>query len=72
MEVLEQPGGGTPTLNVMAICDQRHAKVSKQRTLFADANVAPPHGLAPIKTGKCFSSRNELQQECQFHLRRLQ
>ena len=36
-EVLEQPGGGTPALNVTAICDQRHANVSKQRTLLADA-----------------------------------
>ena len=47
-EVLEQPGGGTPALNVMAICDQRHANVSKQRTLLADADVAPHHGSAPI------------------------
>ena len=39
-EVLEQPGVGTPALNVMAIRDQRHTN------------------------GKCFSSRNELQQEC--------
>ena len=31
--VLEQPGVGTPALNVMAIRDQRHANVSKQRTL---------------------------------------
>ena len=35
------------------------------------------HGSAPRRgidhmTGKCFWSRNELQQECQFHLRRLQ
>ena len=44
-EVLEQPGGGTPALNVMAIRDQRHAK---QRTLLADADVAPHHGSAPI------------------------
>ena len=27
-EVLEQPGGGTPALNIMAIRDQRHANVS--------------------------------------------
>ena len=27
-EVLEQPEGGTPALNVMAIRDQRHANVS--------------------------------------------
>ena len=32
-EVLEQPGGVTSTHNVMVICDQRHPKVSKQRTL---------------------------------------
>ena len=47
-EVLEQPGGGSPALNVMAIRDQRHANVSKQRTLLADADVAPHHGSAPI------------------------
>ena len=41
-EVLEQPGGGTPALNVMEIRDQRHW------TLLADAAVAPHHGLAPI------------------------
>ena len=47
-EVLEPPGGGTPAPNVMAIHDQRHANVSKQRTLLADADVAPHHGSAPI------------------------
>ena len=47
-EVLEQPVGGTPALNVIAIRDQRHANVSKQRTLLADADVAPYHGSAPI------------------------
>ena len=47
-EVLEQPGGGTHALNVMAIRDQCHANVSKQRTLLADADVAPHHGSAPI------------------------
>ena len=47
-EVLEQPGGGTPAINVMAIRDQRHTNVSKQRTLLADADVAPRHGSAPI------------------------
>ena len=47
-EVLEQPGGGTLALNVMVVYDQRHANVSKQRTLLADADVAPPHGSAPI------------------------
>ena len=41
-------GGGTPALNVMAIRDQRHANVSKQRTLLADADVALHHGSAPI------------------------
>ena len=47
-EVLEQPGGGTPALNVMAIRDQSQANVSKQRTLLADADVAPHHDSAPI------------------------
>ena len=47
-EVLEQPGGGTLALNVMAIRDQRQANVSKQRTLMADADVAPHHDSAPI------------------------
>ena len=28
-EVLEQPGGGTPALNVMTIRGQRHSNVSK-------------------------------------------
>ena len=46
-EVLEQPGGGTPALNIMAIRDQRHANVSKQKTLLADTD-APHHGSAPI------------------------
>ena len=43
-EVLEQPGGGGAELSR----DQRHANVSKQRTLLADADVAPNHGSAPI------------------------
>ena len=47
-EVLEQPGGWTPVFNVMAIRDQRHANVSKQRTLLAASGVAPHHGSAPI------------------------
>ena len=47
-EVLKQPGGGTPALYAMAIHDQRHANVSKERTLLADAEVAPPHGSVPI------------------------
>ena len=33
-------------LNVMAICDQRHANVSKQTTLLAGDDVAPPIGAA--------------------------
>ena len=41
-EVLEQPRGGTPTLNVMALRDQLDANVSKQRTLLADIDFAPP------------------------------
>ena len=48
MEVLEQLGDGTPALKAMAIRDQRHANVSKQRTLLADADVVPHHGSAPI------------------------
>ena len=47
-EVLEQQGSGTPALNVMAIQNQRHANVSKQRTLLADAEVAPHRGSVPI------------------------
>ena len=45
-EVSEQPRGKTPTLNVMVIRDQRHANVSKQRTLLEDVDVAPPQGTA--------------------------
>ena len=48
MEVLEQPGGGTSVLNVMAIQEQRHASVSKQRMLLAHDDVAPHHGSALI------------------------
>ena len=48
MEVLEQPGAGIPALNVMVIHNQRNANVSKQRTLLADADVAPHHGSTPI------------------------
>ena len=44
--VSEQPRGGIPALNVMAIRDQRHANVSKQRTLLVDLDVALPHGAA--------------------------
>ena len=43
MEVLEQPGGGSSTFNVMVIRNQRHVNVSKQRT---DVEVAPHHGAA--------------------------
>ena len=42
----EQPRGETPVFNIMAICDQRHANVSKQRTLLEDVDVAPPQGAA--------------------------
>ena len=49
MVVLEQPGGGFPALNAMEIRDRRHTKhdlrhaiVCKQRTLQADAQIAPP------------------------------
>ena len=45
-EVSEQPKGETPALNVMAIRDQRLAKVSKQRTLLVDIDIAPPQGAA--------------------------
>ena len=42
---MEQPRGGTRALNVMAIHDQRHANVSKQRTLLADVDVDPPQSV---------------------------
>ena len=45
-EVSEQPRDETPALNVMEIRDQRHANVSKQRTLSVDVDVAPPQGAA--------------------------
>ena len=45
-EAFEQPGGGTPALNVMAIRDQRQAVVSIQTALLADVDVVPPHGVA--------------------------
>ena len=47
-EGLEQPGGGTPTLNVMAVRDQRHTNFSQQRTLLADIDITPPHGADQI------------------------
>ena len=45
-EVLEQPRGGTPALKIMAIRDQRHENVSKQRMLLTDVDVAPPLFMA--------------------------
>ena len=45
-EVSEQPKCQLSVLNVMAICDQRHANVSKQTTLLAGDDVAPPIGAA--------------------------
>ena len=45
-QVSEQPRGETPAFNVMAIRDQGHANVSKQRTLLEDVDVAPPQGAA--------------------------
>ena len=45
-EVSEQPRCETSAHNVMAICDQRYANVSKQRTLLEDVDVAPPQGAA--------------------------
>ena len=42
--ILEQPRCRTPALNVMAIRDERHANVNKQRTLLADVDIAPPQG----------------------------
>ena len=37
---------GICVFNVIAICDQRHANVSKQTTLLAGDDVAPPIGAA--------------------------
>ena len=45
-EVLEQPGGGTLSRNVMIIRDQLHANVSNQIMLLADIYIGPPHGTA--------------------------
>ena len=45
-EVSEQPRGETPAFNVIAIRDQRHVNVGKQRTLLEDVDVAPPQGAA--------------------------
>ena len=62
-EVLKKPGGGTPALNVMAIRDQGHANVSKQRMLLADVDVTTFKGRGLDRMpGKCFASRNKLQQ----------
>ena len=63
-EVSEQQRGGPPALNVMAMRDQRHANVSKQRMLSVGADIALPHSSAQITTRKHFASRNEKQQEC--------
>ena len=55
MEVLVQPGGGSPALNRSWRRDQRHANTSKQRMLLADADIAPSHVLGPDHmTDKCF------------------
>ena len=73
VEVLEQPGGGDPMLNVIAMCDQGHTNVGEQKMLLADVDIALPHGMDLITwLVKYFASRNELQQEYSFHLRRLQ
>ena len=45
-EVLKQPRDGSHAFNVMVICNQRHANVSKQRTLLADVDVVSSHGAA--------------------------
>ena len=45
-EVSEQPKCQLSALNVMAICDQRHASVSKRTTLQVGDDVAPPIGAA--------------------------
>ena len=45
-DVSEKPRGETPILNVMAMRDQHHANISKQRTLLVDGDVAPPQGAA--------------------------
>ena len=44
--VSEQPKCQLSALNVMAICDQRHANVSKQTMLLAGDDVTPPIGAA--------------------------
>ena len=45
-EVSEQPKCQLSALNVKAIRDQRHTNVSKQTTLLAGDDVAPPIGAA--------------------------
>ena len=45
-EVSEQPKCQLSALNVMTIRDQRRANVSKQTTLLAGDDVAPPIGAA--------------------------
>ena len=47
-EVSEQPKCQHSALNVIAICDQRHANISEQTTLLAGDDVAPPIGAAYI------------------------
>ena len=39
-EVMEQPEGGTPALNVMEIRDRRNTNASKQRKLLGDVDVS--------------------------------
>ena len=60
MEVIEQPGSGTPVLNAMAIRDQCHGNDRKHKTLLADVEVVP----ARSHNWYMFKSQNELQQEC--------
>ena len=49
-EVSEQPKCQLSALNAMAICDHCHANVSKQTTLLAGDDVAPPIGTARIRS----------------------
>ena len=61
-EVLEQPGGGTPALNVIAIRDQRHANVSKKRTLRCSISRLGPD----LITGKCFHREMNCNKNASF------
>ena len=45
-EVFEQPKCQLSAPNVMVICDHFHANISKQTTLLAGDDVAPPIGAA--------------------------